>query len=676
MFKNILAYCFFLVLFFNSSTLVLASNKPLPITGKNVITLNNYLSNYKRYKFTDTQKATSFLQQFYFEAKKSNSTSGLAYYYLSASEEATSVGNLTTGVQYGKLAQNLFFQLKDSFNYMESTYFLAAAYLYQGNGKALEQSIDQVFERIPSNYSYEQNGMLFSLLANYYSVIDLSKAFNYILKMKVNYQKANFELGLIDAYNELSNYYNIVFEFNKSFYYGNKALQIAYKINAENHFALANIYLNLAEIKNNLTSYKEALKLAEKGLYHALKCKNSGYINRAYIVKSTICFKMKQFAKSKTAANIALKNSQGDPRVLFQSNFCLALLAQEENNLPELERCVNQCIHYQNSVLVDLTTKASLQELLTYLYFKQGKLLLAYTALKQQNKYEQAFLNQKSDNYLKSLQVKYEFKEVSNQLKFSLTKERLKNEKIKTQRINNVLLSIIIATLAVFLFILFLAYRKSLIQKRNLELARNELEKSLADKTILMKEIHHRVKNNFQLITSFLNPKLLAESDNIQEFSKRTTARIETMAKVHNQLYENDTVEAIDFYSYCQQLSTGILHSFETKNKAINLTIVPTDIQFNLQTILPLGLLLNELLMNTLKHAFNKQKTGEIFIQLSQSGSNYTLIFQDSGSGFHTDKKASFGLQLIDALASQLAAELEVKTENGTTYKLDFKQLK
>jgi two-component system, sensor histidine kinase PdtaS len=676
LFKNILAYCFFLVLFFNSSTLVLASNKPLPITGKNVITLNNYLSNYKRYKFTDTQKATSFLQQFYFEAKKSNSTSGLAYYYLSASEEATSVGNLTTGVQYGKLAQNLFFQLKDSFNYMESTYFLAAAYLYQGNGKALEQSIDQVFERIPSNYSYEQNGMLFSLLANYYSVIDLSKAFNYILKMKVNYQKANFELGLIDAYNELSNYYNIVFEFKKSFYYGNKALQIAYKTNAENHFALANIYLNLAEIKNNLTSYKEALKLAEKGLSHALKCKNSGYINRAYIVKSTICFKMKQFAKSKTAANIALKNSQGDPRVLFQSNFCLALLAQEENDLPELERFVNQCIYYQKSVLVDLRTKASLQEILTYLYFKQGKLLLAYTALKQQNKYEQAFLNQKSDNYLKSLQVKYEFKEVSNQLKFSLTKERLKNEKIKTQRINNVLLSIIIATLAVFLFILFLAYRKSLIQKRNLELARNELEQSLADKTILMKEIHHRVKNNFQLITSFLNPKLLAESDNIQEFSKRTTARIETMAKVHNQLYENDTVEAIDFYSYCQQLSTDVLHSFETKNKAINLTIVPTDIQFNLQTILPLGLLLNELLMNTLKHAFNKQKTGEIFIQLSQSGSNYTLIFQDSGSGFHTDKKASFGLQLIDALASQLAAELEVKTENGTTYKLDFKQLK
>ena len=118
------------------------------------------------------------------------------------------------------------------------------------------------------------------------------------------------------------------------------------------------------------------------------------------------------------------------------------------------------------------------------------------------------------------------------------------------------------------------------------------------------------------------------------------------------------------------------MQSFETKNKAINLTIVPTDIQFNLQTILPLGLLLNELLMNTLKHAFNKKKTGEIFIQLSQSGSNYTLIFKDSGSGFHTDKKASFGLQLIDALASQLAAELEVKTANGTTYKLDFKQLK
>lgn len=671
------AFLFFLVLLlFCNTNSVFASKKPIPISLQKTSKLVQYLQHYKQLKFTDSQKANAYLKKLYGLSKRTHSERGLAYYYLSASEEATSASNFNDGVRYGKLAQQQFLQLKDSFNYIESTYFLAAAYLYQGNGKALEHTIDQVFERIPSNYSYEQNGMLFSLLANYYSVIDLSKAFNYILKMKVNYQKANFELGLIDAYNELSNYYNIVFELKKSFYYGNKALQIAYKTNAENHFALANIYLNLAEIKNNLTSYQEALNLAEKGLYHAQKCQNSGYINRAHIVKSTIYFELKQFAKSKTAANIALKNSQGDTRVLFQSNLCLALLAQKENNLLDLERFVNQCLIYQKSILVDLRTKASVQELLSYLYLKQGKLLIAYTALKQQINYEQAFLNQKTDNYLKSLQVKYEFKEVSNQLKFSHTKERLKNEKIKTQRINNVLLSIIIATLAVFLFILFLAYRKSIHQKKSLEYTRNELEQSLADKNTLMKEIHHRVKNNFQLITSFLNPKLLAESDNIQEFALRTSARIDTMAKVHNQLYENDTVEAIDFYSYCHQLATDVLHSFETKNKAINLTIVPTDIQFNLQTILPLGLLLNELLMNTLKHAFNKQKTGEIFIQLSQSGSNYTLIFQDSGSGFHTDKKASFGLQLIDALASQLAAELEVKTANGTTYKLDFKQLK
>ena len=665
----------FLVLFLNSSTTVFASKKPIPISGKNASTLNNYLSNYKRFKFTNTQKANSFLKQFYYEAKASNSTIGIAYYYLSASEEATSAGNLTKGVQYGQLAQNLFLQLKDSFNYMESSYFLAAAYLYQGNGKALLHSIDEVFDRIPPNYSYEQNGTLYSLLANYYSLIDLSKSFSYILKMKVNYQKANFELGLIDAYNELSNYYNIVFELKKSFYYGNKALKIAYKTNAENHFALANIYLNLAEIKNNLTSYQEALNLAEKGLYHAQKCQNSGYINRAHIVKSTIYFELKEFVKSKTAANIACKNSQGDPRVLFQSNYCLALLAQKENNLPDLERFVNQCLIYQNSILVDLRTKASLQELLTHLYFQKGNLLLAYKALKQQNKYEQAFLNQKSDNYLKSLQVKYEFKEVSNQLKFSQTKERLKNEKIKTQRINNVLLSIIIATLAVFLFILFLAYRKSIHQKKSLEHTRNQLEQSLADKTILMKEIHHRVKNNFQLITSFLNPKLLAESDNIQDFALRTTARIETMAKVHNQLYENEAVEAIDFYTYCNQLTSDLLHTFEYKNTAIRLTIAPTDILLNLQTILPLGLLLNELLMNTLKHAFKQQENGEIFIQLSQNETTYRLIFKDSGSGFSPSNTSSFGLKLIDALSTQLSGELGVNYDNGTQYELNFKQL-
>ncbi len=663
-----------LLLFCNTNS-AFASKKPIPISLQKTSKLVQYLQHYKQLKFTDSQKANAYLKKLYGLSKRMHSKRGLAYYYLSASEEATTASNFNDGVRYGKLAQQQFLQLKDSFNYMESTYFLAAAYLYQGNGKALEKSIDQAFERIPSNYSYEQNGMLFSLLANYYSVIDLSKAFNYILKMKVNYQKANFELGLIDAYNELSNYYNIVFELKKSFYYGNKALQIAYKTNAENHFALTNIYLNLAEIKNNLSSYKEALKLAEKGLYHALKFKNSGHINRAYIVKSTICFKMKQFAKSKTAANIALKYSQGDPRVLFQSNFCLALLAQEENNLPDLERFVNQCINYQNSVLVDLRTKASLQELLTYLYYKQGNLLLAYTALKQQNKYEQAFLNQKSNNYLKSLQVKYEFKKIQHQLKYIRTKARLKNLKINNQRTNNLLLLFIIVTLTFLSVLLFFAYKRSMRQKQAIEQTRLALEQSLADKNTLMKEIHHRVKNNFQLITSFLNPKLLADSDNIQEFIDRTTARIETMAKVHNQLYENEAIEAIPFFTYCQTLSKDVLHTFEDKNKPIRLTILPTEIIFNLQTILPLGLLLNELLMNTLKHAFKEQDSGEISIDLSKKGGEYTLIFKDNGSGFTPATNSSFGLKLVDALAHQLSGDLTIETKKGTVYTLNFKQL-
>lgn len=674
--QKLVVFCFFLVLFLSSATLLFASNKPLPITGKNVITLNNYLSNYKRYKFTDPQKATSFLQQFYFEAKKSNSTSGLAYYYLSASEEATASANYTTGLQYGKLAQNLFLQLKDSFNYMESTYYLAAAQLYLGNGKALEQTVDKAFKHIPFSYSYEQNGMLYSILANYYSTIDLSKSFSYIVKLKVNYEKANSAIGILSAYSELSNYYNIIFEHKKAFYYGKKALARALKMHGDNPFMLTNMYLNLAEIQINLSNYFDALDLVDKSLYHALKCDNNVFLSRAHVIKSTIYFELKQFAKSKIEAKIAINKSHREPRELFQGYYRLALLAKQENNLLELERFVIKCFNSQNIGLVDLKTKASLQALLSYLYIKQNKPMLAYSALKQQHTYDQAFLNQKNDNFLKSLQVKYEFKEVSSQLKYSHTKERLKNEKIKAQQVYSILLSIVIVALILFLFILILAYRKSMFQKKTLEITSKKLEQSLADKNTLMKEIHHRVKNNFQLITSFLNPKLLAESENIQEFSKRTTARIDTMAKVHNQLYENDTVEAIDFYSYCHQLATDVLQSFETKNKTINLTIAPTDIQFNLQTILPLGLLLNELLMNTLKHAFNKKKTGEIFIQLSQSGYNYTLIFQDSGSGFHTDKKASFGLQLIDALASQLAAELEVKTANGTTYKLDFKQLK
>lgn len=671
------AFLFFLVLLlFCNTNSAFASKKPIPISFQKTSKLVQYLQHYKQLKFTDSQKANAYLKKLYGLSKRTHSERGLAYYYLSASEEATSASNFNDGVRYGKLAQQHFLQLKDSFNYMESTYFLAAAYLYLGDADALEKTVTNAFKHIPFNYSYEQNGMIYSLLANYYSVVDLSKAFNYIIKMKVNYQKSNSDIGLIDTYNELSNYYNIVFEYKKAFYYGKKALEMVVKVNPENYYALSNVQLNLAEIKINLKDYRTALLFAESGLDYAQKSQSDLYINRAHLVKSTCYFQQARYALSKKEAYQALNYTIDNPRLKFEAYLRIALSASQEQNWKLVEQYVRTCFQIsETGIIIDNKTKASLYELLETSYVKNGNFRLAYEAQQKKNYFTQLFLNQKNSKFLQSLQVKYEFKKIQHQLKYVRTKARLKNLKINNQRTNNLLLLFIIVTLTFLSVLLFFAYKRSMRQKQAIEQTRLALEQSLADKNTLMKEIHHRVKNNFQLITSFLNPKLLADSDNIQEFTDRTTARIETMAKVHNQLYENEAIEAIPFFTYCQTLSKDVLHTFEDKNKPIRLTILPTEIIFNLQTILPLGLLLNELLMNTLKHAFKEQDSGEISIDLSEKGGEYTLIFKDNGSGFTPATNSSFGLKLVDALAHQLSGDLTIETKKGTVYTLNFKQL-
>lgn len=655
---------------------VFASKNPIPISFQKNSKLSQYFYNYKLYKFTDFQKANASLKKLYALSKSINSANGLAYYYLSAAEEATSSSNYVEGVRLGRLAQHSFLQLKDTFNYLESTYYLAAAYLYLGDGKALLSTVNQGFKRVPNNYSYEQNGLLYSLLANYYSVLDLSKAFYYIIKMKVNYQKSNSSFGMIDTYNELSNYYNIVYEHKKAYYYGKKALVQAYGANKNNHYAIANIYLNLAEINNNLMDHNKALLFADKGLYYAQKAQSDTYINRAHIVKSSCFFYKKLYAKSKKEALIAFNCSVKDQRLKFETYFRLAFIAVEYQDWKSVEQNLDICFQIISTIVIDDKTKSSLYELLERCKLKNGDYKSAYLAQSKKHYHKQLFLNQKNSKFLKSLQVKYEFKKISNQLKFIQAKAHLKNEKINNQQLINLLLNVVIFTLAILIVFLYISNKRSKKQKEAIEITQSELKQSLADKNTLMKEIHHRVKNNFQLITSFLNPKLLADSDNIQEFIDRTTARIETMAKVHNQLYENEAIETIPFFAYCQTLSKDVLNTFEDENKPIHLTILPTEITLNLQTILPLGLLLNELLMNTLKHAFREQDSGQISIDLSEKEGEYRLVFKDNGSGFMLPINSSFGLKLINALACQLSGELSIDINNGTIYTLNFRQLK
>lgn len=208
-------------------------------------------------------------------------------------------------------------------------------------------------------------------------------------------------------------------------------------------------------------------------------------------------------------------------------------------------------------------------------------------------------------------------------------------------------------------------------QRKNAE---NEVKRSLDEKELLLREIHHRVKNNMQIISSLLNLQRSyikdAEADNILQESQ---GRVKSMALVHEKLYQTDDLARINVAEYIRSLSMNLFHSYTVK-PGINLTLDVGEVYFNIDTAVPLGLIINELVSNSLKYAFSDKDEGEIHISLKKTEDSgiYHLKVRDNGNGFPSNvdinNTNSLGLKLVNTLVNQLDGEMEMVQDNGTCF--------
>jgi two-component sensor histidine kinase len=211
-----------------------------------------------------------------------------------------------------------------------------------------------------------------------------------------------------------------------------------------------------------------------------------------------------------------------------------------------------------------------------------------------------------------------------------------------------------------------------------LEISKNSILDSLNEKEILLKEIHHRVKNNLQIIMSLLNLQANnCEQINIIDFVENLQSRISSMSLIHQNLYENDKLDRIDFNEYIFNLYHNLIDIYGVKQQNIRVEINADNIYLNIQTAIPLGLILNELLTNTFKYAFEDFDNSLISIQLEQKQENlFCLTFTDNGIGFDEfNNNKSMGLELVKLLILQLRGTIEKVNQPGTCYKLIFKNV-
>ena len=212
--------------------------------------------------------------------------------------------------------------------------------------------------------------------------------------------------------------------------------------------------------------------------------------------------------------------------------------------------------------------------------------------------------------------------------------------------------------------------------KKNTE---NQIKDSLKEKEVLLKEIHHRVKNNLQVISSILNLQSSFVSDErTLEILEESRNRSHSMATIHENLYLTTNFSSIDFASYLQNLSTKLISSYHVAPITINLRTELTSINLLLDQAIPCGLLVNELITNAIKYAFVNRSEGEILIGLKENQGIIELKIEDNGVGlpsnFEIFKSNSLGLQLVSTLVEQLDGEINILNEKGTKYLITFEK--
>ncbi len=536
--------------------------------------------------------------------------------------------------------------------------------------------------------------------AYYYNQLSITAALidnNQFYEQLAYIQKGNI-LYYTNKFDSSINCYLTAAELNKR--YNN----IHYLI--QNYADIAFVYANIN--KDFLNTSKTWLKKAEDLL------PNTPDSTKAYFYKTSGVIFLKQ-EKPEVALNFFLlelklnnqvdKNGRGS--LLNNIGLCYLKLKKIDTAQRYFKRSIDSCKKYKlervrGITLVNLARCESLREnylnsniiateAIPILIRKSAmpalidnyKLLMNnFIKLKLKDsiiKYQRLFHETKDSVFNES--IKQQLSSIEKRIEIDNKNLQIKNSKdlIDATEKQAKLYEIIAIVIGVsFVIILILGI---LLFKRNtlLQTQKRIIHKSLIEKEGLLSEIHHRVKNNLQLVASLIQLQLKSLNDEKSiAVIKETKNRINSMLLLHKKLYQNESISYIDTYEYLDTLLPVIIDSYSIKNK-LKINNYAESLKLYLDTAIPLGLIINELVTNSLKYAFDKIDYPEINLNLFMDKNELILKVSDNGQGFSNldvVKSKSFGFKMINSMCRQLDAEFEIENNNGAICRVKIRNYK
>lgn len=210
--------------------------------------------------------------------------------------------------------------------------------------------------------------------------------------------------------------------------------------------------------------------------------------------------------------------------------------------------------------------------------------------------------------------------------------------------------------------------------------AQKQIINSLEEKSVLLREIHHRVKNNMQIISSLLSlQSSTIENPEMKDIFNESQNRVRSMSMIHEQLYQTDDLAKIDFNIYVNGLIKSLFQIYSSSQKHIEWDVNVEDVKLDLETAIPCGLIINELVSNSLKHAFKDRFNGKISVKMRKNNGLIILKVADNGVGipdnFQIEKASTLGLKLVKTLVNQLEGALVIEIKNETSFNVTFKEI-
>ncbi|MFK5879882.1 MAG: histidine kinase dimerization/phosphoacceptor domain -containing protein [Flavobacteriaceae bacterium] len=358
------------------------------------------------------------------------------------------------------------------------------------------------------------------------------------------------------------------------------------------------------------------------------------------------------------------------------SNLMYSLVGRGQlyNKKGAYQKAIKDCKEAYNLAIDggDLEYQNSSTKCLSDAYKNSAEFEKAFYYQSKYIKFKDSIFNTDNIKKITQLEMQYEF-EKQNALK----EIEIKNKENESSLI---IKSLFFGVLGLLL-LLGLLYKLYFNRKKNNKIlsSKNEtIKKALSDNETLLKETHHRVKNSLQMISSLL----YLQSENIEDAAAAASVkdgqiRVKSMALIHQKLYQKDNLTGVEVSEYINDLAESIFQSHNVNNSDIQLNIDVDKMILDIDTITPLGIIINELIVNILKHAFvESSKNPQISISLHKKNDVLELKVADNGKGIDLKerKEKSFGLKLIKSLSRKLKADLKITNNNGTLVELKIKR--